>query len=176
MTLCRTITFLKEMTLRKGGTLILAFFWITGLLCGMLSCYLGDYTIFSVMRRSVYSSVSIVWYAVVSIIPFLFSALAVFLSSPWLLLTVCFLKALSFGFMLCGLNWVMGGAGWLICFAVLSDDFFLVPLLYLFSMRHISGEGKCLFREFVLVLICGLLVVLGTIRWIMPFFAKIIIL
>lgn len=168
--------FLYQRFLRKGATLILAFSWIGGLASGVLLFFRADASVISLMRRCCFTSVSIVWFAALSILPFLFSAFAVFLSFPWMLYPVCYLKGLCYGFVIAGLDYLWGASSWLVRLAVLFDDILLVPLLFWFWIRHVSGERKCSIRECVLFLISGGLVSVGVNRQIMPFFAEIFIL
>lgn len=173
MPLYGTVGFRKHLFLRKGGTLILAFFWTAGLMFGILLFNRTGYFGFSLMRGSVFGSVSIVWFLAVSIFPLLFSALAVFLSFPCFLLLISFVKAFSFGYMLAGLHFTWSNAGWLVRLAVLFHEYFLIPLLYWFWMKHISGEEKCTFWEIFSLASCGILVIVGTYRVITPFFTEI---
>jgi len=169
------VEFRRRLILRKGTTVILAFFWISGLISGFLLFYQSAASA-SLMRGCVYASVSIVWFLVLSILPFLFSALAVFLSFPPLLFLACFLKALCHGFLLAGLDSVWGSAVWLVRLLVLSDDFILVPLLYYFWLRCISRVKNSIFLESLVTCSCGILVIIGINRLIIPFFAEIFIL
>lgn len=176
MPLFTAFRFRWQRFLRKGATTILAFSWIVGLVSGFLLSYHAGDSLCSLMRGCVYSSVSIVWFLSVSIFPFLFSALAVFLSFPQLLFVICFIKALLYGFLFVGLDFAWGSAAWLIRIAVLLDDLILMPICYWFWHIHISGEKKCSVTKCGLIIFGVILVVFGIDRLTIPFFADVFIL
>lgn len=123
---------------RKYTVLILAFIWCFGLLCGIRAAsYAGD-SFVSMMRMAACRPVSIVNLLTVSVLPFLFSAVAVYLRSWHLLAAVCFFRALLFGFISCGVYLAFASAGWLVWLMIMfSDILCLVPLWWYW----ISGTG-----------------------------------
>ena len=81
---------------RKGTTVFLALSFLIGLVSGILIFFAAGESFLSLMRSAFYSPVSIVGLLCVTALPFLFSAIAVFLSQPWLMFPICFGKASFF--------------------------------------------------------------------------------
>jgi hypothetical protein len=81
------------------------------------------------MRSGSYDAVSIVNLLTVTLLPFLFSAFAVYIRSYGLLAVLCFIKSVCFGFVSSGLLMAWGSAGWLIRLLLMFSDLIcLVPL------------------------------------------------
>ena len=114
---------------RKYPTFILAFIWCFGILCGITAAHrAGDSTV-SLMRMAAFRPVSIVNLLTVSVLPFVFSAVSVYLRSWQMLSALCFFKALLFGFVSSGVYIAFGDAGWLVWLMIMfSDIFCLIPL------------------------------------------------
>lgn len=159
---------------RKGSTLFLAFFWFLGLAFGILFFLLSGDSFVSLMRGTLTSSVSIIRVLCVSLLPFLLSAFAVFISEPRLLLLICFGKAFLFSFVSFGVIQAFGSAGWLVRWLLLFSDCASVPVLYWFWLRNISGNSRFCFWE-----ICGFLsmeLLIGSIDYclVSPFLARLL--
>ena len=153
---------------------LLAFSFFAGLLMGV-TLFLGvNAAQLSLMRGSGNGSVSIVLLFVTNCLPFLISAYAVYLSKAWLLFPVAFLRGCLFAFAAMGTGSCFGSAGWLFRPLFLFSDTLSLPVLYLFWLRHISGDHKFDFGEIVLYLAIVLLT--GSIDYclISPFLAPII--
>lgn len=159
---------------RKAYRCYLAFFWLCGMCCGFLSFYAANKSVLPLMRGTPYVPVSIVRLLCVNLLPFLLSALAVFLSSPMLVLLVCFSKAFVFFFVSLGLCQAFSSAGWLVRFLLLFSDCLSIPVLYFFWLRRISPDHKNRFFEDIWTLL--LLAALGSIHAcvISPFLACLI--
>ncbi len=114
---------------RKYHTIFLAFLWVIGLTLGIrFASFAGD-SLLSLMRGSAFGAVSIVNLLAVTLLPFLFSAFAVYIRSACFLAVLCFIKSFSFGFVSTGLVMAWGSAGWLIrLLFMFSDLICLVPL------------------------------------------------
>ncbi len=125
-------------SLRKAACSILAFIWLLGLILGMILAFSEKDSFYSLMHGVIYHSVSIVWLICTSILPFLLSTIVVYLSSPALLLFVCFCKAFLLGFTAAAIMLSFGSAGWLIKYFLLFSDFASVPVLYLFWMYTLT--------------------------------------
>lgn len=143
---------------RKKGRLLLASFWCAGLFFGIYGYLTAGTPFLSWMRGVVPGSVSIVGLLGITVFPFLISALAVFFSTPWLLLLVCFCKAFLFSFVSLGIWQAFGSAGWLARLLWMFSDCIGIPLLYGFWLRHLSGdravgglETGCYLAAFVLL-------------------------
>lgn len=119
---------------------------LTGILTGM---HAGD-VYFSLMRGAASCSVSIVGLACSVYLPFLLSALAVYLNRPGLLYIVSFLKAWSFTLTAFGIQAVFGCAGWLVRFLLQFSDILLLCPLCWFCLRHIRSTTAIWKRDFVI--------------------------
>lgn len=143
---------------RKAGIILLAFFWTLGLFLGIYSSFPMEDSFFRLMRAAAGCRVSIVGLFAVLILPFLFSAFAVYFSQPWLLLLICFLKAYCFGFC-CFLTQIsFGSAGWLLRLLLLFSDCCILPVLCWFWIRHISGEKRALWQDLAVCAAASLLI------------------
>lgn len=123
---------------RKGSRNHLAFSWIAGLLFGSLAYLAAGEWSLSLMRSALYAPVSIVGILCVSLLPFLISAYAVFLSNFSLLLLISFAKAFLFSFVSLGIWVSFASAGWLMRILLLFADWTCLPLLYGFWLRSLS--------------------------------------
>lgn len=159
---------------RKGCHFVLAFFWLTGLVSGILVCLSAGDSFVSWMRSTVYWSVSIVGLLFVTIFPFLISAFAVFISRPGLLLPICFCKAFLFSLVSMGTVQAFGSAGWLIRCLLLFSDCVSVPLLYWYWLRFLPGTRTFCGWETVAILALGALIGSVDYRIISPFLVHLI--
>lgn len=176
MIVCRFLFSLYLSCFRKGATVILAFSWILGLTCGVfLSCAVGEVAV-SLMGGCFYGSVSIVSLAQAFIIPFLFSAFAVYFSYSWLLPVICFGKALLFSFVFSGLSFAWGASAWFIRWGVLLCNVICMPLLYCWWLRNLSGTRKPCFWELLIFSVPVFAVATVVYLWIIPFAADVLIL
>lgn len=132
---------------RKGSTTFLALSFLLGLVFGVAVFSAAGDSFLSLMRGILSGSVSIVGLLCVTFLPFLFSAFAVSISEPWLLLPVSFGKAFLFSLVSLGLLQGFGSAGWLVRWLLMFSDLVSLPLLYGFWQRHISGERRYCFAE-----------------------------
>ena len=114
---------------RKRHLFLLAFIWLTGLLCGVgLSGLAGD-SYFSLMRSASTCPVSIVSLLSISLLPFLLSGFYVYLHSFGFLAGLCFIKGCLFAFVSMGLFLSYDSAGWLLRLLMMFSDLCcLVPL------------------------------------------------
>ena len=124
---------------RKGSTVFLALSFSAGLTGGILTFIAAGQSIFPLMRSTLSGSVSIVSLLCVTALPFLFSAVAVFLSGPQLLFPIAFGKAFFFSFFSLGTMAAFGSAGWMIRCLLMFSDLMGLPLLYYYWQRHIPG-------------------------------------
>lgn len=158
---------------RKGPFLLTVIFLLGHLLGVWVSGHASGFLVSS-MRTVVSSRVSIMGLLSSLVLPFLFSAFAVYLAQPMLLFPIAFWKAFLFSYTGCGMFAAWGSAGWLVTPLVMCSSFCAMPVLYWYWLRHIGGEGF-LWRTFCAAL--AVLAVIGIINWyfIEPFLARIII-
>jgi len=126
---------------RKFSPYLLALSWFLGMLLGIPAAVATSEFLVPMMRQSMQCSVSIPGLLAATVVPFLLSALAVSLSEPWLLLIISTFKAFSFSFCACGVSLAFGQSSWLVRFLFLFSDHLLIPLMYLYWMRHIQDQA-----------------------------------
>ena len=126
----------------KASPWLLALSWLIGMLLGIPAALAASDFLVPMMRESIGCSVSIPGLLAATLLPFLFSAYAVSLSEPWLLLIISTLKAFSYSFCACGVSLAFGQSSWLVRFLFLFSDHCLIPLLYLYWLRHIRAKAK----------------------------------
>lgn len=126
---------------RKGASLSLAFFWFGGLVCGTVMYLSADSASFLWMRRLPFASVSIIELLCVTLIPVLASIAADYLHVLFLLYPICFLKALQFSFVACGIVSAFTDAGWMICLFLLFHDLLTTPFLYYYWKQCLRGRS-----------------------------------
>ena len=126
------------------------------------------------MRTAVSSRVSIIGLLSSVVLPFLFSAFAVYLRQPMLLIPIAFLKAFLFSFLGYSVSAAWSHAGWLITGLLMFGSFASIPMLYWYWQRYIGGRG---FENGVFCLVLGSLILIGILNYylIVPFLANIII-
>ncbi len=126
---------------RKAATVILAFCFLTGLLFGLLLFREAQFSV-ALMRGALDGTVSIVRLLSVILLPFLFSAFAVYFSKPRALYLIAFLKAMTFAFVSAGVRLSFGSAGWLAQGLMMFSDCLTLPLLWLYWAQNVSaGRG-----------------------------------
>ena len=133
----------STLTRGKFRVVLLATFWLLGLLLGAYLHISADTFYPSMMRSAISGRVSIVGSLTVALLPFLFSAIAVYLSQPLLLISIAFLKGIFLSLVALGIGRTLGSVAWLILGMVMFSDFSMTLPLMFYWIRHISG-----FRRF----------------------------
>ena len=126
------------------------------------------------MRGAVGRPVSIVGLLCVTIFPFLFSAFAVYISEPWLLLPVSFGDAFVLSFVSLGVMQCYGSAGWLVRWLLTFSASLAAPLLYLYWLRHLTGRRRFSSLEAACVLCLYALIGSVDFRLISPLLVRLI--
>ena len=160
---------------RKGYAICLAFFFLCGFLLGIFAFSCMDSSILPLMRSASVSPVSIVGILCVTILPFLISALAVYISEPWILFAVAFGKAFCFSFLSMAAMLSCGSGGWLVRLFLMFSDLLGLPVLYLYWQRSLCRERSFSPQEAFTVL--SLLLFIGSVdyRMISPLLAGLIV-
>ena len=131
--------------------------WLLALFLGTYCAARSDLSVFSLVRRTAFGTVSTVCLMATQLLPFLFAAYAAYISNTILLLGACSVKLFSFGFTGYLVWTAFGSAGWLMRSLMLFSDIALIPVLCLFCLRIHFGRAK-LMKE---LLICmGIVVVI----------------
>lgn len=159
---------------RKWGSAFLALSWCIGLLTGAVLFRCAGTSLPSLMRLAVSGQVSIISLFSSILLPFLFSAIAVYFSAPWLLAVVCFFRTCLFSFISCGLLAAYGGAGWLVQLLFMFSEPAGLVILYWYCLRHMTSRRGFSLRETALVF--TVITVLGSVEYcfISPFLAGVI--
>ena len=143
---------------RKKLAVLLALSWCVGILLGMYFACSADAVSISQMRTVSNPGVSIVALLSVLLLPYLFTAFAVYLSQLWLLVPLAFLKAISFSYVGTFLFRASGAGGWLLRDLYLFSDCFSALILCWLWIRccRCSSRGAylaCLAAGSMLVLV-----------------------
>ena len=164
----------KSTQRRKVSWLFLAFFWILGISFGIWISFRADPFLFSGMRMAVFSPVSIVGLLSAAMLPFLFSAFAVFASCLRLLYILNFLDGLFYGLLFCAAAAICPVSGWMLRLLLCFSMFAVTPLSYWFRLRHVSGERKFALAELIWFLTSAAMVGGFDYFCISPFLARLI--
>lgn len=162
-------------TLRcKGPKVLLACAWFLGLVTGILFSISASDSLFPTMRAAVSGCVSISGLLSAMLLPLLFSAFAVYISQPLLLIPIAFLKALIFSFLGMSIMAAYGSAGWLVRFLLMFSDCMMLPFLWWYWLQAISCPRRAAVRNTALVFVIA--VMIGSFDYcvISPFLAKVI--
>ena len=158
----------------KDSMLFLAFAWIFGLVAGTVFSLSANGAFLAMMRSAVFSRASIVSLLSTLALPVLFSAFAVYISQPLLLIPAAFCKAFLFSSLSSGLLAAFGSAGWLICLLFMFSDILTLPLLWSFWLKSLSCSRRSAIRSAVPVLITTVIIGCAEYRFISPFLATIL--
>lgn len=158
---------------RKGSALILASFFFLGHLLGVWFSSGASDTFHTTMRAAVSSRVSITGLLAATVLPFLFSAFAVYAKQPICLIPIAFAEAFLFSWVGYGIYAACGSAGWLVVVLMMFGQLCALPLLYWYWLRHIGGSGFDLLRS-CLILTALLAISFMDYYFVVPFLAEII--
>lgn len=143
------------------GSLLLGLSWIVGMVIGVFFAHGAKETLMPLIQQSVVSHSTALGSLCAVLLPFLFSALAVSFSEPWLLLLISVYKAFSFTFCASGVGLAFGDSSWLVRILFLFSDLCLIPVLYIYWLRHLRKDSRS--RPWELscclgwaVLVCGI--------------------
>lgn len=127
---------------KNRSILIIVLSLISGFTLAIVLASILEESFLFLMRTAASSRVSIVGLFSVSYLPFLFSAFAVYIRKPKLVLIVLIMKAFLFVF--CGLSCIAAfpSGGWMIRALLQFSDFLLLPVLCWFAVRHMTGHGS----------------------------------
>lgn len=159
---------------RRGCASLLAFFWCAGLVFGVCAAFGARNVLVPLMRLAVASPVSIVGLLGSLLLPFLFTALAVFLSHDWFILPVCFLK--SFTYVLCAqtITLAFGNSAWLIQLLFLFSDTCMLSVLIWFWIRHLDCNRVTIVRDTAICIVVFIIIGILDHCFVSPYLTKII--
>ena len=153
---------------------LLAFSWCLGLLMGIATAHTASDKLVPLMYIATRSDVSVTGLFVSCVFPILLSACEVYFSEPWLLLPISTLKAFGFGFCSFGVSLAFGSASWLVRLLFLFSDICVIPLLFLYWIRHIGDVSGKTGRELAGCIAVATAVAATDFYVISPFLVKLI--
>ena len=157
---------------RKSNVWILAVCFFAGLVLGIRASHEAGLS-FPLMRGALKSTVSIVRLLSILLLPFLFSAIAVFLSKPWMLIVIAFCKTAVFALVSFMMLLTFGSAGWMMRGMVMFADICTLPFFFGFCWRHLD-KNICVSSSSGIYLIALLLICGFDIYGISPFLTKVL--
>lgn len=125
---------------RRDSAIVLAFTLLSGFILGAYVATLAEPSSFSLMRSAADGCVSIVSLLSALLLPFLFTAFAVYIAKPWLLIPIAFFKAFFFSYLGTEIIFLFGGSGWLLRLLLMFTDSLSMPVLCWFWVRIYSGR------------------------------------
>ena len=158
---------------RGRAHLVLALSFLLGHFWGIWFSGMASEQLSSATRMAAWNHVSVFGLLSSTVLPFLFSAFAVYLKQPILLIPIAFVKAFLFSYVGYHLWMAWGSAGWLIRGLMMFGTGLSMPVLYWYWQRYIDGRG---FQWEVFLLTLGFLLVIGMVdyQWVAPFLIAII--
>lgn len=154
-------------------TRCLSLVWILGLGLGAFLAA-GSEPSFAWMRLAAQQRVSIVFFWILAVFPFLIAAYAITVRRQEILLAVCFCHTFSTSYIGVFLHRMFGTAGWLIEPMFLLTQNLCLPFLCWFILRHMDGKKNTMVRDHVFCLVFAL--ILATFQYfaVTPFLAELI--
>ena len=135
-------TFKRRTPAMRNTSILLGVAWSAGFFCGGLAAL----ALVDVFRESTFRFVSAyqspITFWLPTFLPFLFSALAVYLRIPKLLVLICAIKAALFGFCGCSICLSYHQSSWLVLVLFLFTDLCTVPVLYLYWLRSLCAKNS----------------------------------
>lgn len=157
---------------RNQRCVLLAFFMAAGFLAGIRISAQIPFSA-SLMRGLFSSPVSIVPSLCAALIPFLFSAFAVYFTCPNALFPLAFLRCAAYGFISGGITRWFGEGGWLVRWLTLFHSSLCVPVLAVYWFRHIRGDLQFSWGDTTATLALTVFAVWLDFRYILPLLASI---
>ncbi len=130
--------------------------WILGLLLGALFAA-GSEPSFAWMRLAAQQRVSIVFFWILAVFPFLIVAYASTVRRQEILLVFCFCHAFLTAYLSFTLCSVFGSAGWLLEPMFLLSHYLCLPVLCWFTFRHLEHRKDTLVRDHIICLAIALI-------------------
>lgn len=120
---------------RRVTAIILAFAFLAGLCAGAYAATLAGTNISSLMRTASTTCVSIAGLLPALLLPFLFTAFAVYISQYWLLIPIAFVKAFLFSYLGATVLLLFQDSGWLVQLLLMFADCLSLPVLWWLWLR-----------------------------------------
>ena len=130
---------------RRKEYFLLIVVWTFGLIVGRFLCVPS---LITMMCSAFFQPVSIVGSCICIFLPFVLSLYFILCEKTILLLIVCFIKAVAYGFACSLLSCVYGTASWLLRGLFLFSDSCFLPIMMLFWLNYCQ-EGNRVDRKLV---------------------------
>lgn len=159
---------------RRTAAFLLALSFLSGLCFGALTSFDASHYFIPAMRVASKDCVSIIGLLSALLLPFLFSAIAVYIKKPALLYLIAFCQAFLLAFVGAGVLLSFGSAGWLMRLLMMFSGILFLPLLYWYWLKNVTASFGLL-HSGVLILLPGMLAIsLIDYYYVAPLLAKII--
>ena len=165
--------FLQFLSCRRRQ-IILAFSCLSGCLLGFWISGRSHETYLLLTRMAPSLHVSVFGLVACVYLPFLFAALAVFLSHPSLLPLICFTKMCLYSWCGCSMVSAFGSAGWLVQMLIQFSDNLSLPVLCWFCIRHTDSRVDFIRRDFLICTLWVLIVGITDLCAVSPYLASLI--
>lgn len=152
--------------LRTFCCIFLGVTWIFGLIFGIC---LNRPSFSSLMYSIVTQPVSIVGLFTIFYFPLILSYFSFLLDKPIIILIVCFLKAVSFGFSGALIFHTFFSAAWVVSFLFLFTDFCCALTMLFLWFRYVFNDFQYCSADFGISCLAGLLIVFTDYFMISPF-------
>ena len=150
------------------------FLWILGLVLGALLAA-GSEPSFAWMRLAAQSRVSIVFFWILAVFPFLLAAYAITVNRQEILFVVCFCHAFFTSCLGVFLHRVFGTAGWLLEPMFLFSHNLCIPLFCWFTLRHSGQRNDTLARDHIICLVIAISFATFQYFTVTPYWSKLIL-
>lgn len=156
----------------RSDVALLTFVWSVGMILGICTGSEIDRSLFSLMLPNALDRVSIVGHFIAVFLPFLLSGFVVDIHAPKLLLPIAFFKVYSFSLVGSLIFGIYKSAGWLVSLLVQFSDILLMPVLFWYCLRNVSGKNPFPKRDTYICLFIAAVVACFDYFVVSPFFAK----
>lgn len=150
---------------RNGRFTSLVFCWLFGLIVGY--CLLEPFFL-PLMRSVALQPVSIVGYLVSLFLPFVGSYVAIISDKPIIIMIVCFLKAVAFGFTGALISQFFYSASWLVRFLLMFSDSWFLFVLFILWFRRFSDFNIHGSMDILVTALLGIGISIADFFWISP--------
>lgn len=135
---------------RKFLLHLLAFYSLCGTSLGILVAYQSDPALFYLIRLAICSRVSIVDLSFIILLPFLITAVIIYMSKPFYFIALSFFKAFTFSLTITFIHLVFGTYGYLISAVYLLPCAVVLLLLHVYWVRNLIGSHTTAIKDLLL--------------------------
>lgn len=155
----------RRIVSRNSRFTSLVFCWLFGLIVGY--CLLEPFFL-PLMRSFALQPVSIVGYLVSLFLPFICSYVAIISDKPIIIMVVCFLKAVAFGFTGALISQFFYSASWLVRLLLMFSDSWFLIILFILWFRRFSDFNIHGSMDILVTALLGIGISIADFFWISP--------